>query len=286
METASRAWMDKTLSTAFLPFVQRWRDEDSEPASRFLKWIVNGEHFGHLDKAHLPIILPAFKDAGLPLEHTALGLELVTDANQQTLSAALISIAQRLRAFGLVPGWRNEEQLVLNQGGELIAQAERALFKTLGLRSRAIHVHVENQHGQIWTGVRAHTKHENPGMLDNVAAGGIASTESVEQTLWRELDEEAGLNPDSFSWIKPLPPGELVLSRPLLYGGWHHENVVLFHGQLKPGHRPCNRDGEVEAFQLMSPKACIHAINTHQFTPDAALCCALALSTVKQNQKD
>lgn len=281
MDTASRAWMEQALSPAFLPFAQRWRDEYSEPADRFLHWTVNGEHVGHLDKSHLPTLLPAFKDAGLPLEHTALGLELHTEANQQELSAALMSIAHRLRALGLVPGWRNEEQLVLGRCGKVIAQAERALFKTLGLRSRAIHVHVENQHGQIWTGVRAQTKHENPGMLDNLAAGGLASAETVAQTLWRELDEEAGLDSDSFAWIEPLPPGELVLSRPLLYGGWHHETVILFHGQLKPGHRPCNRDGEVAAFQLMSPKACIHAINEHQFTPDAALCCALALSTIK-----
>lgn len=281
METASQAWMDKALSPVFLPFVKNWRGQHSEPASQFLNWTVNGEQLGHVDTTHLPTILPAFEDAGLPLEHTALGLELTTDANQQALSAALMSVAHRLRAFGLVPGWRNEEQLVLNSRGETIAQAERALFKTLGLRSRAVHVHVENHHGQIWTGVRAQTKHENPGMLDNLAAGGIASAESVEQTLWRELDEEAGLNSDSFAWIKPLPPHELVLSRPLLYGGWHHETVILFLGQLKPGHRPCNRDGEVAAFQLMSRKACVHAINTRQFTPDAALCCALALSTVK-----
>ena len=286
MDTANRAWMEQALSPAFLPFAQRWRDQHSEPASGFLNWIVNGEHLGHLDKAHLPTILPAFEDAGLPLEHSVRGLELATDANQQEFSAALTSIAHRLRAFGLVPGWRDEEQLILNTRGEIIAQAERALFKTLGLRSRAVHVHVVNQHGFVWTGVRAPTKHENPGMLDNLAAGGIASAETVEQTLWRELDEEAGLNSDSFAWIKPLPPGELVLSRPLLYGGWHHETVLLFHGQLKPGHRPCNRDGEVATFQLMSRQACVHAINAHQFTPDAALCCALALSTVTQTRKD
>jgi len=286
METASRAWMNQTLSAAFLPFAQRWRDKNSEPASRFSGWYVNDEHLGHLDHQHLSTILPAFEDAGLPLAQTTRGFELKTMANQQALSAALMSVAHRLRAFGLVPGWRHEEQLVLNQHGETIAQAERALFKTLGLRSRAVHVHVENHHGQIWTGVRAGTKHENPGMLDNLAAGGIASAETVEQTLWRELDEEAGLNSDDFSWIEPLNPCELVLSRPLLYGGWHHETVILFHGRLKPGHRPCNRDGEVAAFQLMSPQACVHAINSHQFTPDAALCCALALSTVERNRKD
>ena len=123
-------------------------------------------------------------------------------------------------------------------------------------------------------------------MLDNLAAGGIASAETVERTLWRELGEEAGLDSDDFDWIKPMTPHELVLSRPLLYGGWHHETVILFHGQLKPGRRPCNRDGEVDAFQLMARSACTQAVNAWLFTPDAALCCALALSTTESKQKE
>ena len=281
MTPAQRDWLQSTLGPQFKPFLARWRDHQSEPASRFCDWSINGEHLGHLDKQHLPAVVAAFDAACIPIVESAKGFELHTRANQQELSAALMTVANLLRAQGLVPGWRHEEQLVMNAHSEVLATAERALFKTLGLRSRAVHVHVENHRGCVWTGVRALSKHENPGMLDNLAAGGIASAESIDSTLWRELDEEAGLNSDDFAWIERLPPHELVLSRPLLYGGWHHETVILFHGQLKPGRRPKNRDGEVGAFQLMSPNACVDAINAWQFTPDAALCCALALATAK-----
>lgn len=281
MITAHQLWLQENTTAQFLPFAARWRDTHSAPAHHFSDWYLNGEHMGHLDQRHLHLVLPAFEAVDLLLTPGPRGFDLFTDLNPQALSAAFASIANRLRALGLVPGWRDEEQLVLSPQGQILATAERALFKTLGLRSRAVHVHVENHLGQVWTGVRAASKHENPGMLDNLAAGGIASAETVESTLWRELDEEAGLNSDDFSWIKPLTPHELVLSRPLLYGGWHHETVILFHGQLKPGHRPCNRDGEVAAFQLMRPKACVEAVNAWQFTPDAALCCALALNATK-----
>ena len=109
MDTANRAWMEQALSPAFFAFLRSAGVMNTvNPQTGFLHWTVNGEHVGHLDKSHLPTLLPAFKDAGLPLEHTALGLELHTEANQQELSAALMSIAHRLRAFGLVPGWRNE----------------------------------------------------------------------------------------------------------------------------------------------------------------------------------
>lgn len=281
MITAHQLWLQENTKAQFLPFAARWRDKSSAPAQQFSDWYLNGEHMGHLDQRHLHLVLPAFEAVDLLLTPGPRGFDLHTDANPQALSAAFASIANRLRALGLVPGWRDEEQLVLSPQGQILATAERALFKTLGLRSRAVHVHVENHLGQVWTGVRAASKHENPGMLDNLAAGGIASAETVESTLWRELGEEAGLNSDDFSWIRPLTPHELVLSRPLLYGGWHHETVILFHGQLKPGHRPCNRDGEVAAFQLMRPKACVEAVNAWQFTPDAALCCALALNATK-----
>lgn len=290
MIQATKAWLAQALPAEFRTFFSCWRDHQSEPAGRFCHWYLNGEHLGHLDTRHEILLLQAFEAAGLPFQRTARGIECRgqpnQQANQQALSAALMTAGNLLRAFDLVPGWRNEEQLLFNLKGEVIGQAERALFKTLGLRSRAVHVHVENHKGQVWTGVRASTKHENPNMFDNLAAGGIASAETVESTLWRELDEEAGLNSDDFEWIKKLPPHELVLSRPLLYGGWHHETVILFHGQLKPGRRPYNRDGEVGAFQLMNRAACVDAINAWQFTPDAALCCALALTPAEYTRKE
>ena len=281
MRPARQDWLQSALGLQFKPFIARWRDQLSEPASQFCEWSINGEHLGHLDKRHLPTIVNAFEIAGIRLAESAKSFDLRTQAGPQELSAFLMTVANLLRAQGLVPGWRHEEQLVMNSQGEVLATAERALFKTLGLRSRAVHVHVENHQGLVWTGVRAATKHENPGMLDNLAAGGIASAETTDSTLWRELDEEAGLNSDDFAWIERMSPHELVLSRPLLYGGWHHETVILFHGQLKPGRRPSNRDGEVAAFQLMSRSACTQAINAWQFTPDAALCCALALTAAK-----
>jgi len=281
MINASKAWLQNALPVQFQPFINRWRDNTSAPAHQFTPWLLNGEHLGYWDKQHQQSLENVFNAAGLTCTGTHHGIECTHTTGPQVLSAKLATAGNMLQALGLVPGWRHEEQLVMNSQGEVLATAERALFKTLGLRSRAVHVHVKNHKGSVWTGVRSMSKHENPGMLDNVAAGGIASAESVDSTLWRELDEEAGLNSDDFAWIEPLPPHELVLSRPLLYGGWHHETVILFHGQLKPGRRPKNRDGEVGAFQLMTPNACVEAINAWQFTPDAALCCALGLATAK-----
>ena len=286
MIDASKAWLQHTLPVQFQPFVSRWRDNTSALARQFIPWLLNGEHLGHWDTQHQQTFEKVFNATGLVCVSTSQGIECKHTEGPQALSAKLATAGNMLKAMGLVPGWRNEEQLLLTRQGQVLATAERALFKTLGFRSRAVHVHVENHRGCVWTGVRDMSKHKNPGMLDNLAAGGIASAEGIDNTLWRELDEEAGLNSDDFAWIEPLNCHELVLSRPLLYGGWHYETVILLHGQLKPGRRPKNRDGEVGAFQLMTSNACVEAINAWQFTPDAALCCALALATTRQIRKE
>ncbi|HEX4857286.1 MAG TPA: DUF4743 domain-containing protein [Limnobacter sp.] len=278
MPVADRNWITQSLPATFSGFTSKWRDSSSKPAEQFLKLLVNGQHLGHVNRQHLRAVQAAFHAAGLQATETTAHLELLAPTNPQQFSAALASVGRFLQALNLVPGWRNEEQLVLDAEGQVLATAERALFKTLGLRTRAVHVHVENHLGQVWAGVRAPTKHENPGMLDNLAAGGVASAEDIQTTLWRELDEEAGLGPEDFTRIEPMYPRELALSRPLLYGGWHHETVLLYRGVLRPGHRPRNRDGEVAGFQLMNRNACMKAVNDWQFTPDAALCCALAMS--------
>ncbi len=203
MIDASKAWLQNTLPVQFQPFVSRWRDNTSALARQFIPWLLNGEHLGHWDTQHQQTFEKVFNAAGLVCVSTGQGIECKHTEGPQALSAKLATAGNMLKAMGLVPGWRNEEQLLLTRQGQVLATAERALFKTLGFRSRAVHVHVENHKGCVWTGVRAATKHENPGMLDNLAAGGIASAESIDNTLWRELEEEAGMNSDDFAWIEP-----------------------------------------------------------------------------------
>lgn len=286
MNYATKAWLRTQLAQPFKPFIEQWRDHSSAPSERFLDLYINSQLLGHADRQHIDTITQAFEKGKLLYKQTPLGLECESQGNTNDLTQSLEIVAGSLRQSGLVPGWRNEQQLLLDPQGKVLGQAERALFKTLGFKSRAVHVHVQSHQGLIWTGVRAQSKHENPGMLDNLAAGGISAAETVERTLWRELYEEAGLTAEDFTWIKPLPPCELVLNRAMLYGGWHCETMIMFHGELKPGRSPENRDGEVSAFQLMSPESCIDAVNAWQFTPDAGLCTALALSDPEYKRKD
>lgn len=279
---ATSEWVRNTLQAEFGQFSRHWRDHTSHPATQFLPLLINGAAAGHVHQAHGQAIAEAMASAFAAhgelrfFSGSHLELDLAADHNHDDAFSAL---AHNLAKQGLVKGWRDEWQWVGTAEQAQIARAERALFKTLGLQTQAIHVHVENVQGLVWAAVRAESKHENPGMLDNLAAGGVAGGESVQTTLWRELQEEAGLCEDDLDAPKALytEDNALLVSRPLLHGGWHHEKIHLFKACLKPGKLPRNTDGEVQSFQLMNRQACIRSLNGWEFTPDAGLCTALAL---------
>ncbi|HEX4916886.1 MAG TPA: NUDIX domain-containing protein [Limnobacter sp.] len=275
---ADSIWVKNRLRQAFTPFVQRWRDHTAREAAQFIPLNFLDGAMGHVAALALPSVRLALSKAGFDctLQDNALHVRWPGVAEQ--LPAALGTLAQGLRHAGLVKGWRNELQAVLAHTDETLGGLERSTFKTLGLRSRAVHVHVQTPGGLIWVGVRAKTKHENPGMLDNLAAGGVAFGESVSSTVLRELHEEAGLTQNDLEWVKPMGTAELTVSRPLPHGDWHHETLYLYRAQTKAGVCPNNLDGEVAKFQLMTASACAAAINQWAFTPDAALCTALAIT--------
>lgn len=276
---ASRAWVSASVLSALAPWAARWRDEHSNPAPEFEAWFAHGQTAGYCRRAQLPLLMGAATRAGLHITQEQGLWHWHPNAIDED-TAAWARLGLLLKEEGLVPGWRNETLPVIDHDGQVLAHAERGLFKPFGLCSRAVHIHVEDADGLVWVGVRAWTKSENPGMLDNLTAGAVASGETPESAVWRELSEEAGLAPAQLQALAPLRTGQgcLLMNRPMLRGGWHREWVHLYRAVLRDGCLPANRDGEVRGFHCMTRQACIQALNAGQFTPDAALCTALALS--------
>lgn len=269
---ADRVWVKSKLENAFEGFVNRWRDasslnpSDSPPVSlqigdQALGWlhgeaklrVITGlQHLGYACKGDESIQIPLNQAHDILTE---LGIWL----HQQHW----------------VPAWRDELQTVHNLEGERLFDLERGLFKLLGLRSQAVHIHIETPEGLVWLGKRSLQKKENPGMLDNLSAGGIGASESAWDCVWRELDEEAGLQAEQVELNMVHPP--LLVSRPVGMG-WHHETIYLFNGIVHRNWTPQNRDGEVQGFELMTRSACRDAVNQWRFTPDAGLVTALMMS--------
>jgi 8-oxo-dGTP pyrophosphatase MutT (NUDIX family) len=218
-------------------------------------------------------------DGALPLSktqrHGVGGWQLEGDP-----TAALAQIALALHEAGLAGAWRDEQLAVTGETGERVATVERAAVRPLGIKTFAVHLAATTADGSHWVQQRALTKSNDPGLWDTLMGGMIAASESVKHALERETWEEAGLR---MGQLQRLGYGGLVgTRRPSRDGGgsgYVVEDIHWFRCVLADDVEPCNRDGEVSQFALLSPQALCTRLQQGEFTLEAALVlCAAGLA--------
>jgi len=219
----------------------------------------------------------------LPLCEWA-GSYLVWDTDAQsasTRSASLQAALGQLRDQGLLPGWRDEKfsfwdtsDCQADNANPPFLSVERSGFRFLGMMSHAVHVNGFLEDGRVWCGRRSLQKATDPGLLDNLAAGGLAAGETILSCAVRELSEEAGLDVANSRELQSAGSVRISRSSEL---GWHDETLHVFNLRLPDDFRPVNRDGEVAEFVCLMPDELVECIGRHEFTPDAALALAQGL---------
>ena len=247
-------------------------------------WYLGGSPAaaGYIMPAHAKVL------QSLSSQWTDLPLGLHWDTPERTpasRSRALAEFAKQLHDLGYVTGWRNEkfsfwEDHVIGTGPQCLEptsllraafEMERSAFRFFGLRSHAVHVNGFTHEGHLWCGRRAVTKPTDPGMLDNVAAGGLPVGESLQTCAVREMAEEAGLS-ETLA-LTAVSHGHVSTCRAVATG-WHHETLWVYNLLVPPDVTPLNQDGEVSEFKCLSPKQVVDAIASDAFTVDAA--CVIA----------
>jgi 8-oxo-dGTP pyrophosphatase MutT (NUDIX family) len=180
-------------------------------------------------------------------------------------------ILEKLNTCGFIPGWRNENFSCWGDRSDLwpyqdspYFDCERAGFRYFGIRSHAIHVIGVDGKGGVWIAKRAKSKSVDPGLFDNIAAGGIASKEGALYAAQRELYEEAGLNNSNIRYIK-----DFLVDIPVV-DGWLSERSFLFVTLVDLDTIPKNNDGEVEAFSKVSMNDALEMIKDGLFTNSAS----------------
>ncbi len=99
----------------------------------------------------------------------------------------------------------------------------------------------------VWVARRAANKLLDPGKLDHIVAGGVASGYSVIETLVKEAGEEAAIPPDLALKAKPVGIVEYAMERA---EGLRRDRLHCFDLILPEDFVPHPADGEVEAFEL------------------------------------
>ena len=245
----------------------------SEPPPEFIPWFCGPSLLGYLSPTRACLLAAHLAPARLQAHR------LDWDAGQWSAparSAALQDALLRLRALGHLPGWRNEAFTFCAEGCETpLLQVERAGFYFLGMRSDAVHVNGFGADARMWVARRSAAKHVDPGLLDNLCAGGVAAGETLQTCLQRELFEEAGIRLAAKHLLRFRGTTEVGRVRD---GGWHVERLHVYNLLLQANEQPCNRDGEVQEFLLLSATELAGLVRAEKCTPDAAAAIAQGLN--------
>lgn len=245
----SQAWQPLLLQTA-QQVAMSWAQQDvAEPAH------AGASDDGYVQLAELPTRLPVLRWDG----H---GLRLAERLPVSALELRLQQMALLLRAAGELPGWRDEQVAVdlednLHPGGESF-RIERAMLRPLGLVLPSVMVNVWTVDAQnrpcLWVARRSLTKPVDPGKLDTLVGGGIAADETVQRTLLRECEEEAGIPVFHSSQAQRVGISKSMhvqvdQGRPVL----HRERIHAFDLKLPREFEPTPADGEHQWIGLMTP---------------------------------
>jgi len=190
-----------------------------------------------------------------------------------TRTAAVEDVTRVLAGEGLLSAWRDERYAVAVEfGAAPLVDIERAAARYFGIRTYAVHINglVRGERGlRMWLARRSPTKAIDPGLLDNLVGGGIATGYGVLDTLRKEAWEEAGIPPAVAA--RARPQGSIDICRPQPQG-LQRETVFVYDLELDADFRPANQDGEaVEHRQLTLAEAAGLIADDGAVTADASL---------------
>jgi 8-oxo-dGTP pyrophosphatase MutT (NUDIX family) len=240
---------------------------DPEP---FLPLLLTGRRVGFVrrDNARrleaFPRIFRLSADA-VALADTIDGPEAVTEALGEAtdgLIRAGIVKPRRNEMFAITDGW----------GGPLLFELDRGMIEFFGVRAYAVHLNGWRPGADgpaFWIAKRAMNKAMAPGKLDNMVAGGLGAGYTAWETVVKEAGEEAGI-PAALA-IRARAAGA-IRYRIGLPDGMRDEVLFIYDIQLPTDFVPCNTDGEVEDFRLLSVRECLRLVReTDQFKYDVNL---------------
>jgi len=273
-----------STARAFLDVV-RANNNAAEAADASRRFVVGGSVVGRVlgrsadALGRHPEVFSVSDDA------VTLRAEAGSDARERTASVARVLDA--LRAEGSVPmlgGWRNEQFDVRPSffaPPELTV--ERAAAGLFGCPAYGVFVvgYVAADDGSssgapshVWVGRRSPSKQTWPGLLDCLAAGGVAAGEMPLEAARREAAEEAGISGALAGCIRP--------SGGVCYTGfdetrWALKRDVLYTFDLRcpPDFAPRCADGEVDSFECLPVSELVRLIRCHadevRFKPNVAV---------------
>lgn len=254
-----------------------WRRANQRPAQPRWPLSVGGVRIGSVAQALMERLVERgvhLRDLGLLRQDDAKGAQWCLVGEP---TAALARLAQALRAAGLVRTWHEEALAVVDPAGVCIGAVERGVTRLLGIPVHCIHLAGIVDGLGTWVQQRSMSKAEAPGCWDTLMGGTVAFGESPQQTLERELWEEAGLPMSALSSLHAkgrIRTAHLTDDADGL--SYSVDHIDCYLASLPANIQPVNQDGEVLRFDLLLPQALVHRLYSGSFTLEA-VCVLLSL---------
>jgi len=260
----TRLNLDPERVRGLLSAARRFRPE------RHVAFLCAGRQIGWLrpDAAQRLLAWPDVFRRGTAGVHVA---DSLTGAAART--AAINRVVEALHAQRAVTGWRNERYAVAAAfDAPPLFHIERAAARFFGTMTYAAHVNGHCGSGdecQMWVARRAASKPIEPGLLDNMVAGGLSAGNAPLDAIVREAWEEAGIPAELAR--RAIPVGTIDILREVPEGvQW--ETIFMHDLDLATDFQPVNQDGEVAEFRRLPVAAVIATLNeAGRFTLDASL---------------
>ncbi len=244
------------------------RITETKPENAF-DFYINAHRCGVLTEANFKALSRMDTDVTRDFCFGQDRVDLTLAEDTEVISLRLREIALRLDKAGLLTKWRNEDLDVFDLDSNLfVARVERALFRFFGMKTQAVYAVGTSSDGRFWSGQRALTKPIDPGLWDTLAAGLIAAAETPATSLFRELEEEAGLTESDIVLDKET--AQFCVTR-VVSEGWMHEVAFVYPCTVKDDARVHNVDGEVSRFALFSQDELLEKIRMNMTPADTAV---------------
>ncbi|XP_061543216.1 thiamin pyrophosphokinase 2 [Phycodurus eques] len=268
---ANAVWSDKVLqllhrmNNFYLPGSCR---------ANCLRFEVDGIKVGWI-VPHVASLLASYGDVFRPPLGGALSLCSSLDAYDKRSQAvdAVLSNLRRDPSLRCLKGWRNERFNVMDKFSDPpVMWMERAATSLFGVKRYGVHIngYIVSNSGEVfmWLARRSPTKQTYPGLLDNMAAGGLAAGVSIKHTLVKECQEEACI-PEALA--EKAHPVSTVSYTYEDGEGVFSESQFIFDLELPPAFKPRVGDGEVQEFYLLPIEKVKELLATEDFKPNCAM---------------
>lgn len=239
-----------------------------------LRFEVDGAHVGWIPPRVAPL-LTRFPEVFARPHGGAVGLCPNLDSYGER-SEAVDAVLQTIRQDGsltCLKGWRDEKYSVMPKFSDApLMWMERAATSLFGVKRYGVHVngYTVSDSGEVsmWLARRSPTKQTYPGLLDNLAAGGLAAGVGIKHTLVKECQEEACIPAAIAEKARPVSTVSYTYDDE---EGVFAESQFVFDLKLPLDFKPRVGDGEVQEFYLLPIHEVKELLASDDFKPNCAM---------------